>query len=101
MNIPFKGTHRIGSFVATVHLLGVLLTVWYVSIASDSSGQAGMVWAFWIVADLPISFLAYELTNSGIILVHVVLGTIWWYFLAMVLTRLLKGGKPNASSPPS
>jgi hypothetical protein len=96
--LPFKGTHRIASVVAVLHLLGVLLTAWFVSIESRSSGQAELVWVIWAILDLPVSFLAYLLTDFGIASIHAVLGSIWWYFLAMVVTRVMQTIKSNYRS---
>jgi hypothetical protein len=76
--------------VALVHLLGTLLTSWYVSVASETDGQAVLVWAIWAIIDLPVSALAYQLSGFSPLVVHGVIGSTWWYFLALVVRRLLK-----------
>ena len=90
MTVPFSGSHRIAATVAALHLVGALLTAWYVSVASASSGQAGLVWVFWMLVDLPISFLAYTLSDVGFLFTHALLGSLWWYFLVMVVTSFVK-----------
>ena len=89
-DIPFKGAYRIAALVAAVHVVGVALTAWYVSVAEQTSGQAGLVWAYWIIIDFPVSFLGYTLLNGHFLLVPLVIGTIWWFFLAVVVTRIVQ-----------
>ena len=71
---------------ASMHLLGVGVTEWYVS--TSSAGQAPMVWVYWAFADFPLSLL-YAFLDDSFLIVHGLLGTIWWYFLTVVLARCL------------
>ena len=88
--MPFRGAYRIAAIVAAVHIVGAALTAWYVSAVEQTSGQAGMIWAFWTIIDLPVSFLSYELLDVQPVIVHVVIGSLWWFVLAVVLTRLVR-----------
>lgn len=52
----------------------------------------GIVWVFIMLADLPVSAIAYALAwNHGMIAGTwvVVLGTLWWYLLSRVAERLI------------
>jgi hypothetical protein len=72
--------------VASMHLLGVGVTEWYVS--TSPAGQAPMVWVYWAFADFPLSLL-YAFLDDSFLIVHGLLGTIWWYFLSVALARCL------------
>ena len=102
MKLPFEGTFRAAGIAAALHLVGVCLTAAYVSIASESSGQAVLVWAIWALIDFPISLLAYSLTETyswgehSIFLAHAVIGTAWWFFLVAVAARLLQSARSKA-----
>jgi hypothetical protein len=94
-----------GTVLATVHLLGVLLTIWYAAASTD--GQAPLVWAIWAIIDFPLS-LAYLLLGPpyaqwtqtlssdrpGLAqfvylphLLHGVLGTVWWFFVPFIVAK--------------
>jgi hypothetical protein len=88
--IPFKGAYRPAAIVAVIHLLCVALTAWYVSVAEQTSGQAVLVWAFWLFVDFPVSFLGYFLLDGQFFLVHAVIGSLWWFFLITVATRIVQ-----------
>jgi hypothetical protein len=88
--LPFQGTYRIAAIVAAVHVVGAALTAWYVSVAERTDGQAVMLWVYWMIIDLPVSFLSYELLNVQPVIVHLVIGSLWWFVLAVVLTRLIR-----------
>jgi hypothetical protein len=96
MKLPFEGTFRIAGTAAALHFVGACLTAAYVSVASESSGQAVMVWAVWALIDFPFSLLAYSLVDAhswgehSIFLAHAVLGTVWWFFLVAVAARLFQ-----------
>jgi hypothetical protein len=96
---------QIGIVLASAHLLGVLLTIWYVSGSTD--GQASLVWAVWAVVDFPLS-LAYLLlgslfaqwtqtlsSNHPIVaqflylphVLHGVIGTIWWFYVPSIVAK--------------
>jgi hypothetical protein len=87
---PFKGAYRIAAFVAAIHLVCVALTAWYVSAEEQTSGQAVLVWAIWLLIDFPVSFLGYFLFEGQFFLVHAVIGSLWWFFLAVVVTRIVQ-----------
>ena len=81
-----KRIHSIALVVAGVHLLGVLLTAWCVSASTE--GQAPLVWVYWMMLDLPWSLLLVQLIGSNFIVIHGIVGTMWWYFLAILVARL-------------
>jgi hypothetical protein len=93
---PFEGTYKIAGIVAAVHLVGVVLTAWYVSVASQTSGQAVLVWVYWGFIDFPISFLAYSLLNGQFFLAHALIGTLWWFFLVAVIVRIIQALRGRA-----
>jgi hypothetical protein len=82
-----KRVHAIAAGVAAAHLLGVLLTEYYVSGSSD--GQAPLVWVYWMFIDLPWSLPLWELMSGKLILIHGVIGTVWWYLLTIFIERLI------------
>jgi hypothetical protein len=97
--IPFKGTYRTAAIIAIVHVAGAALTAWWVSVAAQTSGQAPMIWIVWMLIDFPVSFLSYELLDASPIIVHVIIGSLWWFFLGMVFARIFQ--TPRTSSAPS
>ena len=96
--LPFRQAYRVASIVAGTHLVGAVLTAWYVSVAEQHSGQAVMVWAFWALIDIPISLVGYELLDGHVAMLHIFVGSLWWFFLAAVLTRLVQTARTNRSS---
>jgi hypothetical protein len=90
LSVPFKGAYRPATVVAVFHLFGVIFTAWYVSAAEQTSGQAVLVWALWLIIDLPVSLLGYFLFEGQYFWVHAVIGTLWWFFLITVITRSLQ-----------
>jgi hypothetical protein len=84
---------RIAAIVALLHLVGVLLTAWYVSVQEQSSGQAVLVWVYWTFIDFPISFLGYFLLDDNTFLTHALLGTIWWFVAIAGVARLLEASR--------
>src|SRR6266498_3066475 len=88
--------------IAAVHFALVLATVAYVYTSAD--GQASLVWLFWSIADFPVSLLYFlapiysrfvyrvlEGTAAAHIfylphVIHGVVGTVWWFFIAWLLT---------------
>ena len=79
--------HVIAVIVAGVHLLGASLTAWYVS--GSSEAQAPLVWIYWMFIDLPWSLPLWELMNSSFFVIHGVIGTVWWYFLVVLIGKLV------------
>ena len=95
-----KNVHAIAAAVASVHLLGVLLTAWYVS--GSSEGQAPLVWVYWMFLDLPWSMPLWQLMSGSFVLIHGVIGTLWWYILVLLIGRLVtyikaRAGRSRAS----
>lgn len=95
--------NRQGAILASLHLLGFILTVAYVNLSADS--QSGAVWLIWSWVDFPWSLIylaagpgysellasvsAYSVPLANAIylpyVIHGVLGTIWWYFLPRIV----------------
>lgn len=74
--------------VAAVHLIGVLLTCWYV--AHSAEGQSPLAWTYWMVIDLPWSIIVSDAANAYVpIFVHGVVGTVWWYFLSLGIGKII------------
>ena len=96
--LPFRQTYRVAAIVAGTHLVGALLTAWYVSVAEQTSGQAVMVWAIWALIDIPVSLIGYELLDGHVAMLHIVVGSLWWFFVAAALTRLVQAIRGNRSS---
>lgn len=115
-----KKARRFGLCLAVVHVAGVALTAWYVQ--TSSSGQAVLVWLYWLGIDFPIGFLQFvlyasssysgwvnEISNTHPFLAQMldspnivdgILGTIWWYFVGYYVWKLASGG-PRAKSVPN
>ncbi len=89
-----KRIHVIATAVAGAHLLGVLLTAWYVSVSSE--GQAPLVWAYWMFIDLPWSLPLWQLMSGSFVLIHGVVGTAWWYLIVRLIGRLIAFAKTKA-----
>jgi len=84
--MKLKLNHLIATILAGLHLLGVLLTTFYVSNSAD--GQAPLVWAYWMFLDMPWSLPLWQLMDGRFFLIHGVIGTAWWYALALLVWRL-------------
>ncbi|MEJ0036715.1 MAG: hypothetical protein WDO68_11605 [Gammaproteobacteria bacterium] len=78
--------HLFALVVAGVHLIGVLLTAWYVAQSSD--GQAPLMWVYWAFIDFPFSLL-YALLDNNVLLIHGAIGTAWWYALILLLSKAI------------
>jgi hypothetical protein len=87
---PFKGAYRIAAVAAGIHLACVALTAWYVSALSQTSGQAVLLWVYWLLIDFPVSLLGYFLFDGQFFLVHAVIGSLWWFFLVLVIARIVQ-----------
>ena len=89
---------RIGLLFATVHLIIFIIFVYFIHVIS-TEGQSRLLWTIWLPFDFPISLLVsfgFDLippdngTGSTIrywlpYFVHGGLGTIWWYFIPVIL----------------
>ncbi len=95
------------SYFAIIHFLGFLISV---PISNLGEGWYGIiVWAIWAFIDFPISLLYIPLLQSGWwrwvdsvsasstilqyllyppYLIHGILGTIWWFYLPRIYTRI-------------
>jgi len=74
--------------VAGVHLIGVLLTWWYVS--ATSGGDAPVVWVYWTIIDLPWSIVISEYMDAyQPLFVHGVIGAAWWYLLSIGIGKAI------------
>jgi hypothetical protein len=83
-----KRIHFVAATVAVLHLLGVLLTAYFVS--HSSAAQAPLAWVYWMFIDLPWSWLYWTMTTSGSLGVfHGVIGTAWWYILLILIGKLI------------
>lgn len=73
-------------------------------VAPQSDYIFGSVWAFMIVADLPISIVTYILAWKYSLLAAIWIfaaGTLWWYFLSRVIEsafRRFQGRRRDGSS---
>ena len=94
-SMTVKRTHVVASAVAGVHLLGVLLTALYVSQSTD--GQAPLVWTYWMFIDLPWSLPLWQLMSGSFVLIHGVIGTVWWYLLVLLIGRLITFAKSKTA----
>lgn len=82
-----KRMHMFATAVALLHLLGVILTASYISGSSES--QAPLVWVYWFFIDVPWSLLFWNIASGSLAVFHGVVGTLWWYVLAMLVWRLI------------
>jgi len=89
--------------IAIVHGMLFAATVLYVY--TSSTEQAALVWLYWAPIDFPFSLLYYAApTYSQLVyrlvgdspltyvlylphLIHGLLGTVWWYFLALLTIK--------------
>jgi peptidoglycan biosynthesis protein MviN/MurJ (putative lipid II flippase) len=62
----------------------------YVEAVSQESGQAAMIWVLWMLLDIPVSMLAYELSEFSPFAIHAIAGSLWWYFLTLIFVPLRK-----------
>jgi hypothetical protein len=67
--------------------------------SADGDAQAALVWVLWFIIDLPVSFLSYELTECSPLVIHGIFGTLWWYFVALVVVTVCRSlvKRPNQS----
>lgn len=81
----------------TLHLLAC--TISDVGLVVPQLQFLGIVWSFIMLADLPISLLAYALAfrSTPVAALWIfVLGTLWWYFLSCVIEHFK--GEPESDS---
>jgi len=105
--MKFTVSRFIGLFFAVIHLM--LFTVFSIKMNLGSQdAMSGMLWGLWETVDFPVSLLAYygfisipiQWSFSTFIrfiypyFVYGVLGTIWWFFIPVmigsVFNKLLK-----------
>ena len=81
-----RKTYLVAAIVALAHLIAVGATAWYES--SSDAGQAPMVWVYWAFIDFPVSLL-YASLNDSVLIVHGIIGTLWWFVLLVLLSKML------------
>lgn len=86
----FEGSYRFATIVAAVHFVGASTTAWYVSVLEQTDGQAVLLWAHWTIIDFPVSFLSYFLIEGQYFVAHALVGTLWWFFIVTVFTRIVQ-----------
>jgi len=86
MRIPLSGSLRLASIVGVIHLALAVLTAVVVHVMEGQSGQAIMVWAPWAIIDIPISLIAYIVLSGNYLVIHGVIGSLWWFFLVAVIS---------------
>jgi hypothetical protein len=101
MSVPFAGAHRAAAVVAGVHFIAVLAT-WAVEILeANHSGQAVLVWVPWALVDFPVSLITYDCFGDKPALMHLTVGTMWWYLLVAIAVSAGKAYRarlaPNTS----
>jgi heme/copper-type cytochrome/quinol oxidase subunit 4 len=98
--------HRLSWVLSTIHLTLCLVVVLYVNLSSD--GQVSLLWMLLGIIDFPISLLYFLAGNQystwldGIgnpviaqifyfpHLIHLILGTIWWWVLPFIFQGIFK-----------
>ena len=84
-------SQRIGLALAVLHLLCFVLFYVYVNILSAGKEQIQFLWMYWIIIDFPvslfliISFVLNETSSYVIYFTHGILGTVWWYYLSIII----------------
>ena len=92
----------VGTGFAMLHLIAFMIFVGYLH--QSNEGQAILLWTLWMPVDFPISLtipIGFDLlsSDSGIgstlrralpYFVHGVLGTVWWYYLPILVTTVFK-----------
>ena len=108
-------SHKLGITLAGIHLIGVCLTAW---IVAHLTVWAGVVWMIWAVIDFPLS-LAYLIAMPAYFnwvstldvthpilaqllyfphIFHGLVGSIWWYFLPILVARMRSTGAQTKST---
>jgi hypothetical protein len=107
---------RRGTTLAAVHLVAFRATVFYIHTSSDS--QAGAIWLLWGWIDIPWSVLYFiagpeysnwlaSISARSVVLanllylphvIHGFIGTVWWFFLPGLFSRLAGLMKRKAPS---
>src|SRR6266436_3379246 len=98
---------KIGLYCASVHFLAAIAAVLYISRSTDP--QASLLWGIFAILDFPVSLVYLAAPQYSAWLeafqgfkwaqvvylphvVHVLLGTVWWYFLPRLVTPRRFGG---------
>ena len=92
-----KPAKKVGLVFAVLHLIAFFLFVIYLNLSTD--GQSRLLWTLWLTPDFPVSLfmmVGFDVISpdsqiGGFIrtwlpyLVHGVLGTIWWFFVPILI----------------
>ena len=105
---------KIGVGIAAVHLAAFVLFALYLYLSTE--GQARLLWTLWLPLDFPVSLVVikgFDLISPDSHIgsfvrmwlpyfVHGVLGTIWWFFIPVVIdsifNKLLKKDRGSTGS---
>jgi hypothetical protein len=86
---------RIGLVFAFFHLSCFVLFYVYVNILSSGKEQIQLLWMYWIVIDFPASlfliliFLLNGTSSYAIYFTHGIIGTLWWYYLPIIISSFI------------
>ena len=88
--------YKLGLVLSLIHLLGFFGFLSYLSDLAERDGQGPLLWIYWLFFDFPISMvdlLLFELNMPSryvMYFVHGVLGTVWWFFIPVILYKVFK-----------
>jgi hypothetical protein len=100
MNSLFEARNRWFYFLPAVHLCACLVS--YIGLIIPSFQYFGILFAFILIADLPVSVFAFALRKFSVLAVIwiFVASTLWWYLLSLaggvLLKRFLRRDSPRA-----
>ena len=103
---------RVGLFFACLHT--VLIAAFLIAFGFSLGGQVRLLWTLWIPLDFPVSllvdlgfeFIPKSTSASQVIrtwwpiIVHCILGTIWWFIVPFFLVRRYERRKRKFSVSP-
>lgn len=94
---PKQKQYIFGVILALFHTCLLLYTFYYVNAIEAGTAQIQLVWVFWLIIDFPISiFMILHLFLGGyvevfsILLIHGLIGTIWWFLLPTLVVKILR-----------
>jgi len=89
---------------AIFHLLAFISFLIFLQ-TQTGVAQYQFYWIFWLIADFPVSLLFFAASKLGVVsyafmlLLHGVLGTVWWYFLPVVLVAIDPRSRKKPNHP--